>query len=148
MAANSNNTPTQEYSKVDATCILVFADNSELPLTDRWEEATFNPNGTAGTLKGSGKFRRAHLRITYEPTFSITLDADLASAIDKRKGDGLIKQVKMIRQRPGGAPITDLYNWWNPPMGEMSYNDDAITPELVGELLSFKLDATNKIVIA
>jgi hypothetical protein len=148
MAANSANTPVHEYNKVDTTCILVFANNSELPLTDRWEEATFNPNGTAGTLKGSGRFRRAHTSETFEPTFAITLDLDLATAIQKRRGSNAIKQVKLIRQRPGGAPITDLINWWKPPIGEMAYGDDPSTCELSGEALSFTLDATNKIVIA
>lgn len=145
MAQNSASTPVHEYNKVDTTVILVFADNSELPLADRWEEATFNPNGTAGTLAGSGKFRRAHTSMRYEPTFAITLDVDLAGYIEKRRGDNAIKQVKLIRQRPSGAPITDLINWWKPPIGEVAYGDDPSTCELSGEALSFKLDSTNKI---
>lgn len=145
MAANSAATPVHEYNKVDTTIIVVFADNSELPLTDRWEEATFAPNGTAGTLAGSGKFRRAHTSMTYAPTLAITLDLDLAATIEKRRGDLAIKQVKLIRQRPGGSPVTDLVNWWKPPMGEMAYADDPSTCSLEGEALSHKLDSTNKI---
>lgn len=145
MAANSEKTPVHEYNKVDTTCILVFADKSELPLADRWEEATFAPNGTAGTLAGSGKFRRAHTSMTYAPTFAITLDLDLASHIEKRRGNQAIRQVKLIRQRPGGSPVTDLINWWNPPIGEMTYTDEPSTCALEGEALSFELDSTNKI---
>ncbi len=147
MAANSAATPVHEYNKVDTTAILVFKDNSELPLANRWEEATFNPNGTAGTLKGSGKFRRAHTSETYEPTFAITLDLDLATYIQKRRGKSAIKQVKLIRQRPDGPPITDLIKWWLPPIGEMGYGDDPSTCELSGEALEFDLDSTNKIAI-
>lgn len=145
MAANSAATPVHEYNKVDLTCILVFADDGELPLFDRWEEATFAPNGTAGTLAGSGKFRRAHTSMTYAPTFSITLDLDLASIIEKRRGESAIKQVKLIRQRPGGSPITDLINWWKPPLGEMAYAEDPSTCVLEGEALSFKLDGAGKL---
>lgn len=145
MAQNSASTPVHEYNKVDTTVILVFADNSELPLADRWEEATFTPNGEAGTLPGSGMFERAHTSEMYKPDLSITMDLDLASYIQKRRGPNAIKQVKLIRQRPGGAPITDLVNWWKPPIGAMAFADDPSTCELTGRALSFKLDSTNKI---
>lgn len=145
MAENSASTPVHEYNKVDVTIILVFKDNSELPLADRWEEATLTPNGEAGTLEGSGEFDRAHTSEKYKPDLSITLDLDLASYIQKRRGKNPVKQVKLIRQRPDGAPITDLVNWWKPPIGEMAYTNDPATCVLSGRALSFKLDSTNKI---
>lgn len=145
MAQNSEDTPVHEYNKVDTTIVVVFNDNSELPLSNRWEEATFAPNGESETLEGSGEFDRAHTSERYKPDLSITLDLDMASYIQKRRGKNPIKQVKLIRQRPDGAPITDLVRWWKPLTGEMAYTNEPSTCVLSGRALSFKLDSTNKI---
>jgi hypothetical protein len=145
MAENSANTPIYEYSKVDVSFILVFHDGFELPLANRWEEATFSPSPQAGTMKGSGRFPRAHIATRYEPEFSIIVDKDMADYIIKRKGNRAIKAVKAIRQRPEDAPITDFFKSWNPSYGETAFNDDATAVELTGMLLGFELDKQNKI---
>lgn len=144
MAQNSAQTPQYEYTKGDFNIIVVFNDG-ELPLADRWEEATLTPNGESTTLPGSGQFERAHGKIYYKPDFAITLDVDLAQYIVKRAKGIPIKQVKIVRQRPDGAPITDLVNYWQPPMGEYAAGDDIATVEMTGRALSFTLDSTNKI---
>lgn len=145
MAENSANTPDYEYTKVDANIILVFRDGSELPLANRWEEATFSPSPQAGTMKGSGRYPRAHVATRYEPEFSIICDKDMADYIVKRKGNRAIKAVKVIRQRPDDSPITDMLKSWNPSYGESAFNDDPTAVELTGMLLGFELDKQNKI---
>lgn len=145
MAANSEKTPKYEYTKGDFDLILVFADKSELPAFDRWEEATLTPNGEAATLPGSGQFERAHGKIYYKPDFAVTFDADFAAYVVKRANGLPLRQVKMIRQRPGASPIIDLVNDWQPPMGEIKASGDVSTCELKGRALSFKLDSTNKL---
>lgn len=146
MAANSKNTPTYEYSKVDYTIIIVFADG-EYPLEDRWESATFSPNADAGTMAGSGRFPRAHRATRYAPSLTISTDHDTADYIAARKGNGAIPSVKIIRQRPNGAPITDVFGQWNPSFGEREMGDDPTTVDVEGLLAgpdAFKLDPQSK----
>lgn len=147
MAENSKNTPDYEFSKVDVQIVLVFNDG-EWPAENRWEEATFSPNPQNGTMKGSGRTPRAHVATRYEPELSITFDKDAADYIAKRQGNGTIKAVKFIRQRPGDSPITDVYEKWKATFGETAYNDDPTAVEVTGMLLGWKPDQTNKIRIS
>lgn len=151
MAANSIATPAHEFSKTDVEIILVFNDG-ELPLANRWEEMTFTPGGQNGTMKGSGKKPRSHVTTRYEPELSITTDKDLSDYIVQRAelpaNRGVVSLVKVVRQRPADAPITDVYKKWKPMYGETAYNDDATAVEVTGMLLDWTADQTKAIRIA
>jgi hypothetical protein len=146
MAKNSKNTPDHEYSKVDGNVIVNFYDG-DLPLTDRWESLSFTSNPQTGTMKGSGKFPRAHVATRYEPELSITMDADLGDYVCTRAGDRGVKSVTFIRQRPNDSPITTVYNKWKPSFPDMEVGDDAVAVEVTGNLLGWVPDTQKKIVI-
>lgn len=143
MAENSKRTPDYEYSKVDYQCILVFTDG-EYPLENRWESASRAMNPDRGTMAGSGRFPRAHRATRYAPELTITTDHDTADYIATRSAKQAIKAVKFIRQRPGDAPITDVYESWLPSFPDVEAGDDPTQCELVGNFLSMKLDTQGK----
>jgi hypothetical protein len=137
-----------EYTLKDCGVTAVSKSGKRYTFSDRVGGCTYNPNGTAGVVKGSAAFPVAHTGTTYEPEFSLSIPIDENEKFQKWYAihcaeDGVC-DIERRRKKLRVAAIIDVLGDWNPIPGEESFAEgEATMVELTGSVLAPRKDITN-----